>query len=156
MSEVLVSPETIDRIVGDRGLGDSIKEKRRRDELNRCAGVEARLNRTPEELALLDAEDKLEHFKIFVNGDSECDRKDRFFAYYHLDDELHILQHDAFTKVFGIDGVSTDEPSLAQDEPLIVKVDDADNPTVAIERKLICHEGQVVGIFYRGVRLTNQ
>lgn len=118
--------------------------------------AEGRINRSPEELAHDDAFEKLHSFKLFVSGETACDRSERFVAYYHITDELHELQHAAFLEVFGIEEF-TDEEFVSPSREMIVKVDDPENPSVAIKRQLLAYDdGQVYGISYRGVRFGEQ
>ncbi len=118
--------------------------------------AEARVNRCPEVLAREVALEKLRSFQMYVSGETDCDRSERFHAYYHIENDIHRLQHDAFLETFGIEGYSQDEcDSPAQER--IVKMDDPENPSVAIKRQLLAYDdGQVYGISYRGVRFGEQ
>lgn len=114
------------------------------------------VNGCPEEIAQEAALEKLRSFQMYVSGETSCDRSERFDAYYHVENETHRLQHQTFLETFGIEGYTQEEcDSLAQAK--IVKLDDPNNPSVAIKRQLLAYDdGQVYGISYRGVRFGEQ
>ncbi len=124
-----------------------------RSDIERAA---ARVNRCPETLAQEDAQEKFLSFQLYVTGESDCTRSERFTAHFHVEDNIHQLQHDAFLDVFGIEPLSLEELGSSGKEQ-IVKVDDPDNPSVAIKRRLLFYEnGDVYGVSYIGFRLGEQ
>lgn len=115
-----------------------------------------RLNMSENELARDDALHKLESFQLFVTGESSCTRSEVFYAYFHVENSFHLLQHEEFIDIFGIEDYSNDDSQL-QRQPQIVKVDDPESPSVAIQRRVLAHtDGSVYGIYYQGIRFSEQ